>query len=371
MVTGVVASHPLLAAETGIILLSSRDCVLADRMRMAAEFQSPSHVLAAFSGIRSHSQHHDDDRTESDALPHRHIDLETVAMNLQLTEHRQRIWDLIDAHSLRLPPLAEQSDQDREWRLALRRMDIRKYEIDDAQSTPVSGGDLPEAADGSASTGRVQVPLRMSPPEQDINRPSSRPTCGKFIKAKDRTSTRIPPSFSAGHFLPRACARLLSQAVLRLNSQGGDPVVELQTNFGGGKTHSMLALYHLFSGIAAGELPGAEELLKDAGIALPKNVRRAVFVGTQISPGKPHKKPDGTTIRTVWGEIAWQLGGKEAYKLVKEDDERATNPGDTMKEIFNKYGPCLILIDEWVGALTGLACAHNFHTEERRSLETG
>jgi predicted AAA+ superfamily ATPase len=95
-------------------------------------------------------------------------------------------------------------------------------------------------------------------------------------------------------------------------------------------------------------LPGAEELVKELGIPLPKNVRRAIFVGTQISPGKPHKKPDGTTVRTLWGEIAWQLGGKEGYKLVKEDDEKATNPGNSLKELFNKYGPCLILIDEWV-----------------------
>ena len=96
--------------------------------------------------------------------------------------------------------------------------------------------------------------------------------------------------------------------------------------------------------------------MKELGIALPKNVRRAVFVGTQISPGKPHKKPDGTTVRTLWGEIAWQLGGKEGYKLVKEDDEKATNPGNTLKELFNKYGPCLILIDEWV------AYARQLHT---------
>src|SRR5207248_2909655 len=90
---------------------------------------------------------------------------------------------------------------------------------------------------------------------------------------------------------------------------GGDPVVELQTNFGGGKTHSELALYHLFSGTPASDLPGVEELVKELG----------------ISPGKPHKKPDGTVVRTLWGEIAWQLGGKEGYRLVKENDERATN----------------------------------------------
>ncbi|MFO0906457.1 MAG: Swt1 family HEPN domain-containing protein [Pirellulales bacterium] len=157
-----------------------------------------------------------------------------------------------------------------------------------------------------------------------------------------------PTEFFRRTFLTEGLRRLLTQAVLRLTGQGGDPVVELQTNFGGGKTHSMLALYHLFSGAAAGELPGAEELVKELGVALPKSVRRAVFVGTQISPGKPHKKPDGTLVRTVWGEIAWQLGGKEGYALIREDDERATNPGNSMKELFNKYGPCLILIDEWV-----------------------
>lgn len=157
-----------------------------------------------------------------------------------------------------------------------------------------------------------------------------------------------PTEFFRRTFITEGLRRLLSQAILRLTGQGGDPVVELQTNFGGGKTHSMLALHHLFSGTPPSDLPGAEELVKELGAALPKAVRRAVFVGTQISPGKPHKKPDGTTVRTLWGEIAWQLGGKEGYKMVKEDDERATNPGNSMKELFNKYGPCLILIDEWV-----------------------
>jgi predicted AAA+ superfamily ATPase len=157
-----------------------------------------------------------------------------------------------------------------------------------------------------------------------------------------------PTEFFRRTFLTEGLGRLLSQALLRLSGQGGDPVVELQTNFGGGKTHSMLALYHLFSGTPATELPGVDELLKESGVSIAPQVRRAVFVGTQVSPGNPHKKPDGTVVRTMWGEIGWQLGGKEGYKLIKEDDERATNPGNRLKELFNKYGPCLILIDEWV-----------------------
>jgi predicted AAA+ superfamily ATPase len=53
-------------------------------------------------------------------------------------------------------------------------------------------------------------------------------------------------------------------------------------------------------------------------------------------------------VRTLWGELAWQLGGREAYERIREDDERATNPGDRLRELFRDYCPCLVLIDEWV-----------------------
>ena len=73
-----------------------------------------------------------------------------------------------------------------------------------------------------------------------------------------------------------------------------------------------------------------------------------VLVGNKISPGNPVKKSDGTIVRTLWGELAWQLGGKKAFERVRADDEKATSPGDALRELFNEYGPCLILIDEWV-----------------------
>jgi predicted AAA+ superfamily ATPase len=157
-----------------------------------------------------------------------------------------------------------------------------------------------------------------------------------------------PTEFYRRTFITEGLRQLLSRGLARLAGQGGDPVVELQTNFGGGKTHSMLALWHLFSGTAVSDLPGAEELVKESGIPVPKGVRRAVLVGTKTSPGQPHKKPDGCVVRTLWGEIAWQIGGKDGFKLVKQADETATNPGDVLKELFNKYAPCLVLIDEWV-----------------------
>ena len=159
---------------------------------------------------------------------------------------------------------------------------------------------------------------------------------------------RDPTEFFRRTFLTEGLRQLLKNAIMRLSGAHGDPVVELQTNFGGGKTHSIMALYHLFSGTPASDLPGIEDLLKDVTAEVPPNVRRAVFVGTKISPGQVHKKPDGISVRTLWGEIAWQLGGKEGYELVRGADETATNPGDAMRELFNRYSPCLILIDEWV-----------------------
>jgi predicted AAA+ superfamily ATPase len=159
---------------------------------------------------------------------------------------------------------------------------------------------------------------------------------------------RKPEEFFRRTYLTESLKRLLVGGVQRISGKGGDPVVQLQTNFGGGKTHSMLALYHLFSGANPHELAGVDAVLAGAGVkSLPK-AKCVVLVGNKISPGNPVTKPDGTVVRTLWGELAYQLGGKKAFARVKADDERATNPGDVLRELFKEYGPCLILIDEWV-----------------------
>ena len=157
-----------------------------------------------------------------------------------------------------------------------------------------------------------------------------------------------PVEFFRRTYLTESLKGMLVGAVRRLAGQGGDPVVQLQTNFGGGKTHSMLALYHLFSGIAPSELAGIDAVMQEASAQKLPTVRRVVLVGNKISPGNPVTKSDGTVVRTLWGELAWQLGGKKAFKRVQPDDEKATSPGDVLRELFKEYGPCLILIDEWV-----------------------
>ena len=174
-----------------------------------------------------------------------------------------------------------------------------------------------------------------------------------------------PSEFFRRTYLTDSLKRLLNGAVRRLSGMGGDPVVQLQTTFGGGKTHSMLALYHLFSGTTVSELAGMDMVMQDTGAASLPAVNRVVLVGNRISPGNPIAKTNGVEIRTLWGELAWQLGlaaGGEAealraYDRVRADDERATNPGDALRELLNEYAPSLILIDEWV------AYARQLHDE--------
>ena len=88
-----------------------------------------------------------------------------------------------------------------------------------------------------------------------------------------------------------------------------------------------------------------------AGSRTPRSCRPPsawCWWATRSRPATPSTKPDGTVVRTLWGELAWQLGGKKAFERVRADDEKATSPGDVLRELFNEYGPCLILIDEWV-----------------------
>ena len=157
-----------------------------------------------------------------------------------------------------------------------------------------------------------------------------------------------PVEFFRRTFLTQGLRNLLATGIKRIVQNGGDPVVALQTNFGGGKTHSLLALYHLFSGTTASQLPNVDTLMAELGVDDIPQAQRAVLVGQYTSPGKTHVKTDGTKINTLWGELAWQLCGRKGFDLVKQSDENRTNPGDDLVKLFDMAGPCLILIDEWV-----------------------
>lgn len=158
-----------------------------------------------------------------------------------------------------------------------------------------------------------------------------------------------PGAFFRRTFITEGMRLLLIQVAQRLNGKGGDPVIQIQTAFGGGKTHTMLAVYHLTTRkCPLGDLAGIPALIDRAGLMDVPPARVAVLDGSTHAPGQPWKHGK-QTIRTLWGELAWQLGNDEGFALVKESDAAGTSPGkDVLRTLLEAYAPCVILIDELV-----------------------
>ena len=160
-----------------------------------------------------------------------------------------------------------------------------------------------------------------------------------------------PREFFRRTYLTEGLKNLLESAARRVSGDvNAAPVINLQTNFGGGKTHSMLALYHLFSGAPTVDYPEeVRDLVGDVDLErLGSQVQRAVISGQDLPPqqGTDH---DGVHVNTLWGEIAWQLGGRAAFGRLAGADATGTNPGrEVLEGIIADHAPCLILIDEWV-----------------------
>lgn len=153
-----------------------------------------------------------------------------------------------------------------------------------------------------------------------------------------------PVEFFSRTYLTGGLKNLLVKTLTRLTKSNGEPVVQLKTAFGGGKTHSLLALYHLFGGkIRAEQSSAVREILQAAQVEFLPRVQTAVIVGTWTNPLKS----------TLWGEIAAQLAKAtdkpELYELIRENDEQKISPGvEALKKLFDAASPCLILIDEVV-----------------------
>ena len=157
-----------------------------------------------------------------------------------------------------------------------------------------------------------------------------------------------PVEFFKRTYLTEGLRDLIGRAIRRLSGDdNASPVINLQTNFGGGKTHSMLSLWHIAAGLPVGDFPqDTQELLNAYGYKGTK-VNRVAIVGNHLSPSGV-TKDDGTQVNTIWGELAWQLGGLEAYAIVAKADQDRTHPGEALHDLLAKYAPAVILIDEWV-----------------------
>ena len=151
-------------------------------------------------------------------------------------------------------------------------------------------------------------------------------------------------------FITEGIRLLLDSVVKRLSGKGGDPVIQLQTAFGGGKTHTLLAVYHLAkSGVPSSQLQGIPSILKAAKVDEVPKTNLAVLDGNALAPGSARKR-DKQSVRTLWGELAWQLGREAGYDLVKEADTTGTSPGkEILAQLLAAHAPCVILMDELVG----------------------
>jgi hypothetical protein len=161
--------------------------------------------------------------------------------------------------------------------------------------------------------------------------------------------------FFSRTYITEGMRLLLVSVAQRLAGQGGDPVIQLQTAFGGGKTHTMLAVYHLASReVSTDKLMGIPPILDEAGISELPRARIAVLDGIRQSPSQSNNY-GSVTVNTLWGELAWQLLGEEGYALVADSDADGTSPGkEVLKTLLMRAAPCVILIDELVAYIRQL-----------------
>lgn len=148
-------------------------------------------------------------------------------------------------------------------------------------------------------------------------------------------------NFFAATYLTTALKKLLEDVLKGLRGDAGDRVLQLRTPFGGGKTHSLISLYHITKNRASLQGNSQLDTLPDPG-----KVRIAYFIGLDIDVNTGILVEPDLRIFTPWGYLAWQIGGYEAYLLVQNADQQYIAPGnDILRKILGDQAN-LILIDE-------------------------
>lgn len=158
-----------------------------------------------------------------------------------------------------------------------------------------------------------------------------------------------PERFFAKTYMTYSLKNLLEGVIGRLAGiEGkGAPVLQLQTPFGGGKTHTLVSFYHL-----AHHPEEASEALRDILERLnlksvPDNIRCVVLDGSALSQTPRGREANGIRIQTLWGELAYRLGGRAFYERVREEDEARIPPGlPVIQDMLKESAPVLILVDE-------------------------
>ena len=149
-----------------------------------------------------------------------------------------------------------------------------------------------------------------------------------------------PVRFFASTYPTKGIRELLRQVLARLGGTNNTSVFWLNTSFGGGKTHALIALLH------AAQSPPPEAVSEFVGkVPLSPDAKIAVFDGQNADISNGHSLGDGIMAHTPWGEIAYRLAGKMGYKRVDDSGTGSAPGADTLKDLLGD-GPVLILLDE-------------------------
>lgn len=154
-----------------------------------------------------------------------------------------------------------------------------------------------------------------------------------------------PERFFSNTYPTRGLKNLLSNVCSRLSGDGRAvaSIFRLDTTYGGGKSHSLIALCH--AARSGKKISNISEFV-DSSLLPGQPVRVAAFDGENADPANGRRMEEGVLAYTPWGEIAFALGGKDGYERVRRSDETCIAPGsETLRELFGGE-PCLILLDE-------------------------
>lgn len=175
---------------------------------------------------------------------------------------------------------------------------------------------------------------------------------GSVARGRGPADYREPRRFCDKTYLTGNLAAVLRGLAARIRGdEAASSVHRLQTEFGGGKTHTLLAAYHLFGdpeAVAGTAL--ADELAADLGGPIPA-ARVVVLDGSDL-PATPEDADGSRRLHTVLGHLAWRLGGTEAYDTVAEADRAmAGSTTHQLVELLEAHAPCLVLFDEMLAYL--------------------
>jgi len=155
-----------------------------------------------------------------------------------------------------------------------------------------------------------------------------------------------PEKFFANTFETNGLKCLIEEVFGRLTGiDVGSPVIRLETSFGGGKTHDELALWHIAK--KGREIQGLDRFVDNLEKIPACPIQVAAVDGRDIDPesGTYHSET-GITTYTLWGEMAYQIGGIEGYQLLRGSDQSGISPGTSVLERLITDQPTLIILDE-------------------------